>query len=96
MDVNIEQEAVKNGNLKKVLDTETDLRKYRDKKESDLLNIASKTQVDSANWMTSNLKTVTTEDDKIKKETQALKDKMDHRKTTIVQQLLSEIDADRK
>lgn len=72
------------------------MRKFRDKKESDLLAIASKTQIDSAQWMTSNLKTVTTEDDKIKKETQALKDKMEHRKSTIVQQLLSEIDQDRK
>ena len=78
--------------MNNVLDTENELRKFRDKKESDLLAIASKTQVDSAQWMASNTKTVTTEDDKIKKETQALKDKMDHRKTTIVQQLLSEID----
>ena len=92
MDVNIEQESVKNSNLNNVLDTENELRKFRDKKESDLLAIANKTQVDSAQWMSSNMKTVTTEDDKIKKETQALKDKMDHRKTTIVQQLLSEID----
>lgn len=96
MDVNIEQESVKCGNLKNVLETENDLRNFRDKKESDLLAIANKTQVDSAQWMTSNLKTVSTEDDKIKKETQALKDKMEHRKNTIVQQLLSEIDQDRK
>lgn len=30
MEVNIEQEVVKNGNLKKVSKAETDLRKYRD------------------------------------------------------------------
>ena len=96
MEVNIEQEAVKNGNLKKVVETETDLKKFRDKKESELLNIANKTQVDSATWINGNLKTVNTEDDKIRKETQALKDKMEHRKTTIVQQLLAEIEQDRK
>ena len=78
--------------MKNVLETENDLRKFRDKNESDLLTIASKTQQESAHWMGSNMKTVTTEDDKIKKETQALKDEMEHRKTTIVQQLLSEID----
>ena len=79
-----------------MFETETDLKKFRDKKESELLNIANKTQVDSASWINGNLKTVSTEDDKIKKETQALKDKMEHRKTTIVQQLLSEIEQDRK
>lgn len=40
MEVNIEQEAVKNGNLKKVLETETHLRKNRDQNESNLLAIA--------------------------------------------------------
>lgn len=45
------------------------MRKYRDKNESNLLSIASKTQIESAHWMMSNLKIVTTEDDKIKKET---------------------------
>lgn len=82
--------------MKKVLHTETDLRKLRDKNETELLNVASKTQIDSATWMKTNLQTVTNEDEKIKRETQALKEKMDMRKNTIVHQLLSEIDADRK
>jgi len=75
---------VKNDNLKKVLHTETDLRKLRDKNETELLSVASKTQIDSAAWMKSNLQTVTNEDEKIKRETQALKEKMDMRKNTIV------------
>ena len=96
MEVNIEQEAVKNGNLKQVLETETDLRQLRDKNETELLNVATKTQTDSAAWMKANLSTVTNEDERIRRETQALKEKMDMRKNTIVHQLLSEIDADRK
>lgn len=40
MEVNIEQEAVKNGNLKKVLETETQLRKNRDLNETNLLEVA--------------------------------------------------------
>ena len=87
---------MKNGNLRKVLDTETDLRKTRDKNESNLLNTATKTQSESHVWITSHLKTVANEDDKVRKETTTLKDKMEHRKTTIVQQLLSDIDQDRK
>lgn len=75
---------MKNDNLKKVLHTETDLRKLRDKNETELLSVASKTQIDSAAWMKSNLQTVTNEDEKIKRETQALKEKMDMRKNTIV------------
>jgi capsule polysaccharide export protein KpsE/RkpR len=96
MEVNIEQEQVKNGNLRKVSETENELRKFRDKKETDLLNIASKTQVDSANWISQNLNTVGTEDDRIRKETQALRDKMEKRKNTIVKQLLTEIENDCK
>jgi len=79
-----------------VLETETDLRKLRDKNETELLNVATKTQTDSAAWMKTNLATVTNEDERIRRETQALKEKMDMRKNTIVHQLLSEIDADRK
>lgn len=60
---------MKNGNLRKVSDTESELRKFRDKKETELLNVANKTQVDSAVWISQNLKTVITEDDRIKKET---------------------------
>ena len=66
-------------------DTEKELRQFRDKKETELLNVANKTQVDSAVWISQNLKTVQTEDDRIKKETQALRDKMEKRKNTIVQ-----------
>lgn len=40
MEVSIENELVKNGNLKKVQTTETDLRKFRDKKETELLSVA--------------------------------------------------------
>ena len=40
MEVNIEQEVVKNGNLRKVQETETELRRFRDKKETELLNVA--------------------------------------------------------
>ena len=75
---------MKNMNFKKVSETESELRKFRDKKETELLNIANKTQVDSAVWISQNIKTVTTEDDRIKKETQALRDKMDKRRNTIV------------
>lgn len=96
MEVNIEQEQVKNGNLRKVQETESELRKFRDKKETELLNVATKTQVDSATWISQNLNSVTTEDDRIKKETQALRDKMDKRRNTIVKQLLTEIENDCK
>ena len=43
MEVNIEQESVKNANLKNVQNTESDLRKFRDKNETELLNVASTT-----------------------------------------------------
>ena len=43
MEVNIEQEVVKNGNLRKVQETESELRKFRDKKETELLNVAVNT-----------------------------------------------------
>lgn len=95
MEVNIEQEVVKNGNLKKVQQTENDLRKFRDEKENEHLTVAQKTQQDSAQWMTSNLKTVKNENEQIKKETHLLKDKMEMRKNTIVQQLLADIEQDR-
>ena len=36
------------------------------------------------------------EDDKIRKETQTLKDKMEKRKNTIVKQLITEIESDQK
>lgn len=41
MEVNIEQEQVKNGNLRKVQATESDLRKNRDKRETEILNAAT-------------------------------------------------------
>ena len=52
--------------------------------------------MDSAVWISQNLNTVSLEDDKIRKETQTLKDKMDKRKNTIVKQLMSEIESDQK
>lgn len=42
------------------------------------------------------MNTVAMEDDKIRKETQNLKDKMEKRKNTIVKQLITEIESDQK
>jgi hypothetical protein len=42
IEVNIEQERIKNENLKNVQVSEADLRKERNKQETDLLNIAFK------------------------------------------------------
>lgn len=42
IEVNIEQERIKNENLKNVQVSEADLRKERDKQETELLNIAYK------------------------------------------------------
>ena len=92
MEVNIEQEVVKNGNLRKVQETESELRKFRDKKETELLNVAVNTQKDSAAWMNHNLKVVEMEDNKVNQESKSLKDKMNHRKNIIVEQLLQDIE----
>lgn len=43
MKVKIEQETIQNENLKNIKDTESSLRKNRDKQEADMLNIASQT-----------------------------------------------------
>lgn len=85
MEVNIEQEVVKNGNLRKVQETETELRRFRDKKETELLNVAVKSQKESEVWMDHNIKVVEMEDSKVKQEAKTLKDKMNHRKNTIVE-----------
>lgn len=57
-----------------------------------MLNVATKTQADSAKWMKTNLQTVAVENEKIKGETVSLKETMEKRKNTIVQQLLKEIE----
>ena len=92
MEVNIEQEVVKNGNLRKVQETETDLRRFRDKKETELLNVAVQSQKESEVWMDHNLKVVEMEDSRVQQEAKSLKDKMNHRKNTIVEQLLQDIE----
>ena len=50
MQVTIETESIKNDNLKNVRNIEVELRKTRDEKESDLLNIAVSTQKESMKW----------------------------------------------
>ena len=50
MQVTIETESIKNENLKNVRNIEIELRKTRDEKESDLLNIAVSTQKESMKW----------------------------------------------
>jgi hypothetical protein len=48
--VNIETESIKNENLKNVRNIEDELRKTRDEKETDLLNVAASTQKESMKW----------------------------------------------
>lgn len=50
MQVTIETESIKNENLKNVRNIEIDLRKTRDDKETELLNVAVNTQKDSMKW----------------------------------------------
>lgn len=94
MQVTIETESIKNENLKNVRNIEIELRKTRDEKESDLLNIAVSTQKESMKWSLGALAEIQIQDDQIKKESIDLKTKMSDRQSTNVQQLLKMIESD--
>ena len=59
----IETESIKNENLKNVRNIEVELRKTRDDKETDLLNVAAKTQKDSMKWSIGALGDIQIQDD---------------------------------
>jgi hypothetical protein len=79
MQVTIETESIKNENLKNVRNIEIDLRKTRDEKETELLNIATVAQKDSMKWSLGALAEIQIQDDQIKKESVDLKAKMANR-----------------
>lgn len=79
MQVNIESERIKNENLKNVAKFETDLRKQRDARETDMLGVASSTQKDSIAWTIKNIDEITAQDGQIDHEGNALKLKMNQR-----------------
>jgi hypothetical protein len=61
--VNIETESIKNENLKNVRNIEDELRKTRDEKETELLNVASGTQKESMKWSLGALAEIQIQDD---------------------------------
>jgi len=79
MQVTIETESIKNENLKNVRNIEIELRKARDEKETDMLNVAASTQKESVKWALSALAEVQIQDDEIKKESGELKNKISKR-----------------
>lgn len=85
MEVSIEQEQIKNDNLKNVKNFEMTLRKARDVQETDMLNTAGVTQKNSIKWTQDCLNEVQKQDELIKKENTDLKNKMSHRQKNNVQ-----------
>jgi hypothetical protein len=82
--VTIETESIKNDNLKNVRNIEGELRKARDEKESELLNVAASCQKDSMKWSMGALAEIQIQDDQIKKESVDLKSKMSSRQNNNV------------
>lgn len=79
MQVTIEEEQIKNDNLKNVKNFEMGLRKTRDNQETEMLNTAGITQKSSMKWTQDSLTEVLKQDDLIKQENQDLKAKMSQR-----------------
>ena len=94
MQVTIETESIKNNNLKNVRNIEIELRKARDEKESELLNVAVSTQKESMKWTMAAHAEIQIQDDEIRKESNTLKSKMAERQSNNVQQLLKTIESD--
>jgi hypothetical protein len=84
MQVTIETESIKNENLKNVRNIEGELRKARDEKESELLNVAAATQKESIKWSMGALAEIQIQDDQIMKESVDLKNKMSQRQNNNV------------
>jgi hypothetical protein len=61
--VTIETESIKNENLKNVRNIEVELRKTRDEKETELLNVAATTQKESMKWSLGALAEIQIQDD---------------------------------
>ena len=94
MQVSIEEEQIKNDNLKNVKNFEMQLRKTRDAQETEMLNTAGITQKSSMKWTQDSLAEVLKQDDLIKQENQDLKAKMAQRQKVNVQELIKLIEND--
>jgi predicted nucleic acid-binding Zn-ribbon protein len=94
MQVSIEQEDIKNENLKNVKSIELELRKIRDTQESEMLKISGDTQKQSLQWSMNLLSEVQDQDSEIKKESKDLSQKMQQRQSVNVEQLLQLIEND--
>lgn len=76
MQVSIEQESIKNENLKNVKNIETDLRRLRDIQESEFLKVSNETQKSTQQWSQELLAEIHSQDDEIKQENNSLKQNM--------------------
>ncbi len=84
MQVSIEQEQIKNDNLKNVKNFEQQLRKTRDQQETEMLNTAGVTQKNSIKWTQDSLNDVMQQEEEIKQESSALRNKMKQRQSVNV------------
>ena len=94
MQVSIEQEQIKNDNLKNVKNFEGMLRKTRDQQETEMLNTAGVTQKNSIKWTQDCLNEVLQQTEEIKQDNANLKNKMKQRMNVNVQQLIKLIEED--
>jgi len=94
MEVSNSQAVIENENLKNVLKFETDLRKARDAKESQLLGVASAAQDSSMKWSSEHIKRIMLQDKLVLDKTADLKKRMEERKANNVQDLLNAIQED--
>ena len=92
MEISIQSGQIENENLKNVQKFEEELRKSRNKKESEILEIASSTQKASMAQATSTIKEFMVQDKKVKEQTDDLKKKMAFRLQNNVQDLLGNIE----
>ena len=88
MQVSIEQESIKNENLKNVRNIELELRKERDQSEIDMLKISGDTQKNTADWSKNLLEEIQNQDQDVRRTSSDLKQNMTTRQQVNVQNLL--------
>lgn len=94
MQNNIRSEKIVSENLRNVDQVEKDLRKARDQRENQILNVASEAQDNSIEWTNQNLQKIQSEDQRILKVNEDMVNSMEARMNSNVQTLLNIIEDD--